>query len=685
MFYFALSIFLSAFLLFQVQPMIGKFILPWFGGAPSVWSTAMLFFQAFLTGGYAYAYWLVKQKRQGWIHVGLLVLTLALLTALGIAWPSPVTPSADWKPAVGVVFPIPQLFLLLTVSVGLPYFVLAANSPLMQAWFSDLFPKLSYAKLYSLSNLGSLLGLLAYPLLIEPWLTLHTQGWMWSGGFLLFALLVSWIALRVQSKQPVIESAIPTSPKPSVSLMALWAILGATASTFLLAVTNQITQEVAVIPFLWILPLVLYLLSFILTFSDGPWIQRRLYAFLFAIANVGVLWVLQNAGNLDIYVQIAMYSLLLFLACMIAHGELYLLRPSADHLTTFYLMVSAGGALGGIFVNLVAPFIFTGYWEFYLAWLLTIVIIIVSLLPRLSAPRIRSTILWASFVIGTVIIVLGLDSYSNALVADRNFYGLMRIKSWQSPNGFGDGYLMIHGVTVHGIQYSSPELRMEPISYYTHESGIGLLLLNHPKRGHGLSVGVLGLGTGTIAAYGEPGDSYRFYEINPIVVEYAEGKGGYFTFLKDSKANISVVTDDARLALEKELAEGQPQKFDILAIDTFSSDAIPVHLITKEAFAIYLQQIKSDGILAIHISNRHIDLRPVLWGLAKEYGLSILMIDQGEQPHVDSIPSRWVLISPNPASLQIPAIQEHASFFDDSIPTIRLWTDDYSNLFQILK
>jgi len=685
---FILSIFLSAFLLFQVQPMIGKFILPWFGGTPAVWSTAMLFFQVFLTGGYAYAYWLVKQKRQGWIHATMLAVTVILLAILGFFWKSPVTPSVEWKPDIGVSLPILQLFFLLTVSVGLPYFMLAANSPLMQAWFSRLFPQQSYARLYSLSNVGSLLGLLAYPLLIEPQLTLRAQGWSWSGGFLMFALLVGWVALRAQGQQKPDEQAgmsLPKTEKPSASMMSLWAILGAIPSIFLLAITNHITQEVAVIPFLWILPLALYLLSFILTFSDGPWIQRRLYALLFAITSVVVLWALGNMSTLSIFLQIFIYSLLLFLACMISHGELYLLRPSSEHLTTFYLMVSVGGALGGIFVNLVAPLIFTGYWEFYLAWLMTFVVLILSLLPRWERPQVRASVLWTSLLAGTLIMIFSLNSFFDALAAHRNFYGLMRVKSWTSPNGFGDGYLMVHGMTVHGIQHLSPELRDEPTTHFVRDSGIGLLLSSHPQRGHEMRVGVLGLGIGTLAAYAEESDIYRFYEINPTVVDYAEGKGGYFSFLSDSKADVTVVTDDARLALERELARGEPQNFDVLVLDTFSSDSIPAHLITKEAFAIYLQHLKSDGVLAAHISNRHIDLLPVLWGLSREYGLSIVMIDRNPKPGEDVFPSRWILMALNPQSLQIPQVQEKAIVLDESIGSVRLWTDDYSNLFQILK
>ncbi|MDP1603003.1 MAG: hypothetical protein Q8M03_07020, partial [Legionella sp.] len=316
MLFFTLSIFLSAFLLFQIQPMAGKFILPWFGGTPAVWSTAMLFFQVMLTGGYAYAYWLVKRPRQGWFHLALLGVMTALLAALGFAWSSPITPSADMRP-VDVSFPVFKIFFLLMASVGLPYFVLAANGPLMQAWFSRIFPERSYARLYALSNAGSLLGLLAYPVLLEPSLTLRQQGWAWTAGLAVFVLVAGVLSYRARAEQGRIIAVV--SEKPSSSLRVMWIVLSATASLFLLSVTNQISQEVAVIPFLWIVPLTVYLLSFILAFSDSRWYDRRLYALLFSMASLAMLWALTRAGTLNVIVQIAVYTILLFLACMICH------------------------------------------------------------------------------------------------------------------------------------------------------------------------------------------------------------------------------------------------------------------------------------------------------------------------------------------------------------------------------
>jgi spermidine synthase len=653
--------------------MIGKFILPWFGGTPAMWSTAMLFFQAALTGGYAYAYWLVKRPRQGRIHIALLGVTLALLTVLGFLWTSPITPSADMRPA-SVDFPVFHIFLLLTVSVGLPYFVLAANSPLMQAWFSRIFPEQSYARLYALSNFGSLLGLLAYPILLEPSLTLNQQGWTWTGGFVLFALIVGTLSYRARNEGGV-KIHVLTTEKPSSALRLLWIILSGTASLFLLSVTNQVSQEVAVIPFLWIVPLAIYLLSFILAFSDSRWYDRRIYALLFSLASLAMLWVLTHAGTLNVFVQITVYNLLFFLAAMICHGELYRLRPHADHLTSFYLMVSLGGAAGGIFVNLIAPFIFTGYWEFYLAWLTVMIVLATMLLPRLlTKVNLQAFTMSLSFLICVVLLSISLNKSENALFVERNFYGVIRVRG-----GEGEENSMIHGMTVHGIQYLDDHAH--PTTYYVKDSGVGLLLLNHPQRGQEMRVGVLGLGAGTLATYALDGDTYRYYEINPVVVQLAEGEGGFFTFLHDSKADTTIVLGDARISLEQE----QPQNFDVLVLDTFSSDSIPVHLVTKDAFALYLTHLKPDGVIAAHISNRHLDLRPVFWQLAQEFGLDIVQVNRPASSGRDGFPSEWILLTRNSKLLEIPAIQSRAVSFNGYTTNVRLWTDDYSNLFQILK
>jgi hypothetical protein len=690
-FIFALSVFLSAFLLFQVQPMIGKYILPWFGGTPAVWSTVMLFFQVLLTGGYAYAYWLigrVKGPRQSSIHVGASSLALIALVVLALGWSSPVTPAVTLRPA-DVSFPVLHIFQLLLISVGLPYFILASNGPLMQAWFSYIYPQGSYARLYALSNLGSLLGLLAYPVLIEPNLSLTGQGWLWSVGFMIFGMLVVWISLQRRRaalphvNQTVADTASPAS-RPSGALRSLWIALSATASLLLLSVTNQISQEVAVIPFLWILPLTLYLLTFILTFSGERGYNRRAYLILFALAVALLLYVLFSLETADIYLQIISYCLLMFSACMLCHGELYRLRPEARHLTSFYLMVSIGGALGGLFVSLVAPVIFNGYWEFVVALAMTLALWLILL----RVGRVLDHAAWARFMLTVFLlatIALSLvGGLSGVLFADRNFYGVIRVREL-TPTGSGEpAYAMSHGVTVHGLQFIRPELRDLPTTYYVREGGAGLALLNHPRAGKGLKVGMLGLGTGTLAIYGRPGDEYRLYEINSIVVDLAEGQGNYFSFIRDSQANITTVLGDARISLERELAAGQPQNFDVLVLDTFSSDSIPVHLVTKEAFDLYLKHLAPEGIIAAHISNRHLDLKPVFWQLARYYGLHIIRVDYPGDDQ-GGYPTEWLLLARDAVLLQNSAIQARAADMSGYSTDVQLWTDDYSNLFQILK
>jgi hypothetical protein len=696
---FAVNIFLSAFLLFQVQPMIGRFILPRFGGSPAVWSTLMLVFQVLLTGGYAYAAWLIQRvRRQALVHVPLLIAALVVLLLHGRSGSSPLMPPVSAVSQAGSS-PVLGIIALLLLSMALPYFVLASNSPLMQAWFSRIHPARSYARLYALSNLGSLLGLLTYPLLIEPNFSLQIQGWIWSAGFLLFGLLTTWIAIKsgrsATLSQPAMDTVTP-GERPSMALRALWIALSATASLFLLSVTNQITQDVAVIPFLWVLPLSIYLLSFILTFSGERGYNRKFFAALFILSAALTLYVMLNATRLHVYWQILVYCLILFASCMLCHGELYRLRPSADHLTEFYLMVSLGGALGGIFVSLIAPLIFNGYWEFLVGLAMTTAVLLTILRPLLRGDTARqdSTGLSARarFVFNVFLLVTLLLSvlgtyFSGSLFAKRNFYGVVRVREMTPDGSKESAYVLSHGITVHGLQFmGSSQLRARATTYYVPDSGVGLAILHHPKyeRGQPMRVGLLGLGIGTLAAYARPGDTYRLYEINPVVNELASGKDDYFTFLSDSQADLTLVPGDARISLQNELDLGNPQNFDVLVLDTFSSDSIPVHLVTKEAFGLYLKHLAQDGIIAVHITNLHLDLQPVLWQLAKYYGLHMVRVDY-EGDAKGGYASRWILLARDPVELENPAIVKRVTDLGGYSTDIKLWTDDYSNLFQILK
>ncbi len=439
------------------------------------------------------------------------------------------------------------------------------------------------------------------------------------------------------------------------------------------------------IPFLWVLPLSLYLLSFILAFSGDRGYNRKFYALSFLISTAFTLFVMLNATSLHVYWQILAYCCLLFTACMICHGELYLLRPPPAHLTTFYLMVSIGGAAGGIFVSLVAPVIFNGYWEFFVGLAMTLGILL-TVLRRTNSTRGRARFVFTVFLLVTAMLALLTTLFSGALFARRNFYGVIRVRKLLPAGSPSEAYVMSHGITVHGLQFIDPELRRTPTTYYVPDGGAGLAILHHPKYGRGepMRVGLLGLGVGTLAVYGKPGDEYRLYEINPIVTDLAQGAGGYFSFLSDSRADMTIVLGDARISLERELAEGHPQNFDVLVLDTFSSDSIPVHLVTSEAFALYLEHLAPDGIIAAHITNLHLDLQPVFWQLARRHGLRMARINY-EGDRNGGFASHWILLARDPILLEDPAIQANAVNLRNYSTEVKLWTDDYSNLVQLLK
>jgi hypothetical protein len=690
---FALSICLSAFLLFQIQPMIGKLILPWFGGTSAVWSTVMLFFQILLTGGYAYSHYLIgriKVSRQWKVHVALLALSVGLIVVLGFLWVSPISPPARWKPLSGAN-PIGHIFMLLAVSVGLPYFMLSTNSPLIQSWFSRLFPERSPYRLYALSNLGSLLALVSYPVIFEPLLALRWQGWIWAGLYIVYSILTGYASfIGKRSKTPTIHPTTGVSPRPTNKTIALWIALSGTASLMLLAVTNQITQEVAATPFLWILPLTLYLLSFILAFENERWYNRPIFSALLLISTVGFI-ALTVRPSIAYVTQIGVYSVLAFACFMICHGELYRLRPQPDHLTTFYLVVSIGGAVGGIFVNFVAPFIFKGYWELTYGLALVGLLLAAMMFIRPAQGSAKRPRFLFNLLVGTIVVITMIFSVyypivisSSALMSERNFYGVVRVKRTEQY-GSQAANILVHGRTEHGLQFIAAEEKGRPTAYFTAESGIGLTIQNHPKRNHHMKVGVLGLGIGTLAAYGQPGDEYRLYEINPSVIKLAEGYGEYFSFLQDSQADVSVVLGDARIALERELAQGENQQFDLLILDAFSSGSIPVHLTTKEAVALYLQHLSAEGILAANISNNYLDLVPVFKQLASYFDLDLVIIETPGNNAIGGAHSLWALMAQDPSLLNIPAITERASTRETTAKDINLWTDDYSNLFQILK
>ncbi len=689
---FILSISVSAFLLFIVEPLIGKTLLPWFGGTPAVWTTAMLFFQVLLTGGYAYAAWLSGRTRnRGARHLVLLGLSLAVLLGLGLAWKSPITPSAVFAPNEAIP-PFLDIFMLLAVSVGLPFFLLASNSSLVQAWFARAFPQQNPYRLYSLSNLSSLVALVAYPIVVEPNLSLPWQGWLWSLGYLGFAGLAGFSTLRAMRTHQADPEAIEPGPKPAPRDTILWIALSACGTVLLLSVTGYLTQQVAVIPFLWVLPLAIYLLTFVLAFAGERWYSRQTFIFILLPFILLYDWAMANGARLGIPWQVTIFSLVLFVGCMVCHGELFHLRPGTERLPGFYLTVSAGGTLGGILITFVAPALFKGFWELPLGMVLfCLLFLIVGRGSKKEGwqsevlSQVSTALLAIAVLITSVRAFLFIDAdLSGSIRSQRNFFGVVRVRQVGAAGDPNFSYQLIHGNTVHGAQFPNAGERDIPTVYYGPHSGVGLALLNHPRHGAGLQVGGLGLGIGTIAAYGQPGDIYRFYEINPLVIQLAEGQGGYFTYLKDTQAKVEIVPGDARLSLESELAAGQAQGFDVLVLDVFSNDAIPVHLLDEQAFALYLQFLRPEGVLAVHITNGYLDLVPVVWTLADHFHLNRVVIDDPGDGHFTSA-STWVLLSHNATVLAVPAISSRARPMTGYSTSLRMWTDEYSNLFQIIK
>ena len=886
---FSLTIFLGALLLFQVELIIGKYILPWFGGTSAVWITCMLFFQVLLLGGYAYGHLLDSRARaaaQTRLHRLLLLLSLLVLAGQFILWHSPLILDASWKPRAGGN-PLLQILTLLAVSVGLPYLVLASTAPLLQSWSRRLYPQRSPYPLYAVSNFGSFLGLVSYPFLVEPFLTLKTQARLWNWCYAAFAAGCAYCATRAASSgaldarvAPELGASAPSAApaaRPSTGLVILWLSLAGCASALLLATTNQLCKNVAAVPLLWVLPLAIYLLTFTLCFESDRRYSRRWFHPAFALGIFLICFVLATGAGKNLLAQIAIYSFGLFAACMVCHGELARLKPDPRHLTLFYLVVAAGGVLGGLFVGLMAPYLFPGYFEYEISlWLAALLFLVVlvrdraswlystrvksplvllgaaALLPESMALAIGSTqlagtlpsvvvIVAALFLLqnqnkkkrapkaaasvsaparpalftptldapstvssaaipaslpapspatlaalrgragnrlliascAIVLLVLGATFTTLAkaslgqIASVRDFYGALTIDRQNPGDPERDAYVMKHGEIVHGFEFRAPGRRLIPTSYFSEDSGLGLLLAPHlhagalaaagpaaagapPSALHDVSaggaalrdvspstsalrdislstvalrtvspgsaalrdispgasalrggssstaalnggsgndaalkIGDVGLGIGTVAAYARPGDSVRFYEINPQVVSLASDPR-YFQFLHDSAAApVEVVLGDGRLSLERELAAGASEDYDVLIVDAFNGDAVPVHLLTIEAFQLYLRRLKPSGVLAVNVTNTFLDLRPVVVAAAERLGLANLWVHCDGDERV-SYTNDWMLLSRDGQRLDaVAAAARHAASLQ--APESRLWTDDYSNLFEALR
>ena len=796
------TVFLSALLLFQVQPIIGKYILPWFGSTPGVWATALLFFQLMLLGGYAYAHFIVSRmtwRRQAVLHGVLLALALITL---------PITPAEALKPTSADA-PAARILLILTVSIGLPFLLLSATAPLIQRWFAHLHPGRSPYRLYALSNVGSLLALLSYPFLVEPYVRLRSQTSVWSLAYLFFAALCAacaWVLYRSSrdiglqgTSADTGHAADATVPndRPSAGSAFLWLLLSACGSGLLLATTNQMSTDIAVVPFLWVLPLCVYLLTFVLTFDHERWYVRPLFIALLPLVLINAVRLLYGGIDLGLVDQVVGHSSTLFVCCMCCHGELSRARPAAHHLTLFFLMVSTGGAVGGLMVAILAPAMFPGPYEYHLllvgcyllmGFILARLLASGSLVPAAGPVRRALTGMgfataFVSVAVGTVVLLrpetwlegassdaretfaawqgnmrvygtlmpvfvvavletwrrmesvalrpwwasrgalarvaltgataVGLVSLTGGLAWQvinderrtvelaRNFYGALAIKERDVGNSM-HRLSLTHGRVRHGSQLQL--FPSWPTEYYGPETGLALAIQHHPERSdttRQFRVGVVGLGVGTIAAYantsvdaelaeesyvtiretGEP-DYIRFYELNPLVTRLATNR---FTFLGDAEArgaDVAVFEGDARIVLEHQLEHGEVQRFDVLAVDAFSSDAIPLHLLTLESVHTYLAHLQEDGILAFHVTNRFVDLLPIVQRLAGATNLGAVYVENYSSSSRLVNSSDWVLLTRNQAFLNLEVVHE----VEEPMPEPgALWTDDFSSLFEVVE
>jgi hypothetical protein len=666
---YALTIFLSAFLLFSVQPMAAKQLLPLFGGSSAVWIACLVFFQVVLLLGYLYAHWLTSYPavRQARIHV--VLLGIALLT-LGIhERPSPI--SISYHPALAV-------FGVLSAIIGIPYLALSATTPLVTAWYARTFSSGSPYRLFALSSLGSMLALCSYPVLIEPRLSMSWQSTAWTAAFFLFAVLcgsIAWSARNTTATPPQLPAEQIEIQQKKPEAAVLWFVLAMGGGMMLTAVTSHLSQNIAAIPLLWLPPLALYLLTFILTFEGGGRYPRSVLLRLALLALMAMGYLLFDIRKV-FAIEIALPVFLggLFLTCLFLHGELYARRPEAENLTQFYLCIAAGAAAGSALVGVLAPLVLPANYD------LAFTLVAIAAIGGAASWSLGwgARMIWiaglgaAIFVAHAQVIQYNDDTVAMA----RSFYGALRVReSAIPPQSFVDRQLL-NGTIDHGAEWFATEYRDQPITYYAPDTGLGLALRlccgERPKR-----VGVIGLGTATVAAYGNPGDLIRFYEINPMVSRLAQH---WFTYLRDSKARTEIVLGDARLSLTAET----PQHFNVIVVDAFSGDAIPVHLLTREALALYRRNLAPDGIVVFHVSNRFLDLEPVVAGLARDAGLEAEAVNTSSDDQNGLYATDWVLVTANRAFLALPEVAAAARPPRGS-PGLRTWTDDFSSVFPLLK
>ena len=744
---FVVTVFLGSFLLFAVEPMVAKFLLPSFGGTAAVWSTCLVVFQTLLLAGYAYAHLLrttLSPKAQRWTHLGVLVVALFFLP------PAPnVHLAAD---ASGT--PVWALLRCLFTSIGVPFFALSATAPLLMEWFRQSFPGWSHDRLYAFSNAGSLLALLAYPVLLEPAFTRTTQAWLWAGGMGLFLVVCATAAWRsrpgpalaaASSPQPKVAADVsrrpgahaknaPTDvggytrsarggrdraeqPLPPPPPAWLWIALSACGSGLLLALTNQLSQDVAPMPLLWVVPMAVYLLTFILCFEGPRSYKRGIFIPASFVAFLFLAWLLDKGYLHGFWLQVAGDLAVLFLGCMVCHGELYRLRPRPERLTAYYLGIALGGALGGMFVALAAPALFNTFLEtpiltVAVAGLVTFILWregpnavtrlnrYTSYKGRHSAPpgnhvtpvtHLTHLTHFNMALLGSLAIAVSLgyvlaDLRKQSIYTTRSFYGAYRVKEvalmpldgndW--PLVYGPARILLSSQIYHGLQFTNPPDAMRHTAYFCEEQGMGVTFRALPDRTN-RNIGVVGLGAGTLTTYARKGDYLRFYEINPDVARIAQT---HFTFLTNCPGRVDTILGDGRLSLERE----PNNNFDLLLLDAFAGDSVPLHLLTDQAMQTYRRHLKPDGVIMFNISNNHVDLQPVLRALADKHGLTtVLLPPRRVDPREGKLASMWMVLTANREFLNHPEVAElmRSSAFVSSRRPL-LWTDDYSSILPIL-
>lgn len=725
---FALTLFISAGLLFLVQPMFGKMVLPLAGGAPAVWNTCLVFFQAALLAGYAWAHVTtgrIKLRRQAVLQGALVVAPLVLM---------PIRLPAGWAPSPARN-PIPWIFALAALSIGLPFFVLATMAPTLQRWYAEIgrggardpYP------LYRASNLGSLLAFLAYPFVVEPLLRLGDQSRVWAWGYALLVPLVLCCAVLLWQSPPEARLAPALSPtmasgNVSARQRLRWIALAFVPASLLLGVTTTLTTDIPPIPLLWLVPLAIYLGTFILVFAERPRVPHELMVERLPFLVLAVTFTILARVSLPLLLLLALHWLTFFVAAMVCHGELARSRPPAAHLTQFYLCLAVGGVLGGLFNVLFAPLVFRSVAEYPLALMLAALC-----RPRLARKAPKPSVFWLDlalpvplgllafalarglpalgvrnaqllqiltfvppffvclsfgrrplrFALGVGALLVGMQAYASPygreLHTARSFFGVYRVLR----DSAGQRVLLFHGSTIHGMQSLDAASRHEPLGYFHRSGPIGQVFRELEAAGARPAVGIFGLGAGSLACYAAPGQPFTFYEIDPLVERLARDPR-YFTLLHDSPGNVRVVLGDARLSLRDAPMHG----YGLLVLDAFSSDSIPMHLLTREALALYLTKLAEGGMLAFQITNRHVDMRPVLANLARDAGLVGWVREDTAVSEEDvrsgKFPSTWAILVRAPGDARGLA-QDPRWKPLKARPDAHVWTDDFSNLVTILR